>query len=1049
MASNYLAKGLKRSALTVALGLCFAGGVQAQSTTGAIYGNVPAGSTVVVSNNSGISRTFTADASGRYNASNLPVGTYTVTAGSDKKNIVVTVGSSNNVSFGGTTLETVVVTGSNVAAIDVSSVDTRTVLTSQQLARLPMRRSAEAIALLAPGAIQSTARNFGGLISFGGAGVSENAYYVNGFFTGNPVSNLGGDGLPYGVLDQQETYTGGYSAKYGRSDGGVINQIGKRGTNEWKFGAQIAYTPQTLRSNRVDEYYPNLGAAITEANTNPNLPVGSKYAYTSLLLPGTLYSRGEGNTRTTTTYNAYVGGPILKDRLFFFLGGEYSKADYNGVPVKGGAQSTHNNSHAPRLYGKLDWNITNNHLLEYTFLGSKSHSEGDIYSYNFNTGVEGAKQPAVVTPTNSETRYNTLKYTGYLTDTLTLSAQYGRGDFTNDAINPAILAGVPFISGAVNQNPFIVGTNPIPNKQGDYTAVDSHSKTDGLRIDLEWVLGNHTLTAGIDNMNFNAIADGTAQVAPVFIYGKTAKDTTNISASLGVGAPGAASCNGPKNADGTNCGYYVRKYKYTDAYSSTLDQKAWYLEDRWQVTDNVLVSLGVRNDTFTNKNDAGIAFMEGKNQWAPRLGFVWDTMGDSTFKVFGNAGRYFLALPNSLARRGASASNFSSDYYTYTGVDSNGAPTGLTPVNGIGGKPPPGPVSANGELGFAPDVKSFAPEDLKYIYSDEFILGFESQLTSSWTMGAKLTSRSLKSSVDDFCDPYALMAAAGLTPYAYSGGKYYASSASLGQVQISSCYMFNPGGTNTYSLPKASGTTVTGGYQDVKLSSAQLGFEGPIKRKYQALDLYLAHPFDGKWEGRIDYTFSKSRGNTEGQVKSEFGQADISKTQDWDSAVLMRNSYGYMANDHRHQIKMRGSYAITPELLLGANLRIQDGMPISCLGYYNPDGSIDEGSSAADSVGYGSSYHTCLGQNWTPGKERTPWTKTLDMGLTYTPAFLDKKMSVSLQVYNVFNEQKATQFDVTSESGPYAISNTFLMPGGTYGSRQTPRSMMLTLSYDY
>jgi outer membrane receptor protein involved in Fe transport len=1060
MASNYLAKGLKRSALTVALGLCFAGGVQAQSTTGGIYGNVPAGSSVTISNTSGVSRTLTADAAGRYTASNLPTGTYTVASGSDKRTIVVTVGSNNNVSFGAKTLDTIVVSGSNVAPIDVTSVDTRTVLTQQQLNRLPMRRSAEAIALLAPGAIQSTARNFGGLISFGGAGVSENAYYVNGYFTGNPVSNLGGDALPYGVLDQQETYTGGYSAKYGRSDGGVISQIGKRGTNEWKFGGQITYSPQSLRSYRVDEYYPNLTGLINEANLNPNLPINpdpaangarEQYAYTNAALPGTLYSRGKGNDRSTTTYSAYVGGPILKDRLFFFVGGEYSKTDSTATPANGAAQSSHSNNNAPRVYGKLDWNITSNHLLEYTFLGSKTHSEGDYYNYDFASGTEGTKQAAVVTPTNSRTIYHTLKYTGYLTDTLTLSAQYGRGDYTNDAINPAILPGVPYISGTTRQNPAIVGTNYIPNRQGDYTGVDSHSKTDGLRIDLEWVLGKHTLTAGIDDMSFKALSDGTAQVAPVFIYGKTATDTANISTKLGVGGPGPASCAGPKNGTGSNCGYYVRKYYYTDQYSSSLDQKAWYLEDRWQVTDNFLLSLGVRNDSFNNKNNASVTFAHGKNQWAPRLGFVWDIKGDSTFKVFGNAGRYYLSLPNSLARRGASASNFSSDYYTYTGIDSNGAPTGLTPVKGVNGGPAPGPVSANGELGFAPDVNSFAPKDLKYIYSDEYILGFESQLTKSWTMGAKLTSRSLQSSVDDFCDPDALIAAAGLTklPYTYQG-KFYAQSPSLGTVQISNCYMFNPGGTNTYSLPKASGTMLTGGYQNVTIKSSQLGFEGPVKRNYNALDLYLAHPFDGKWEGRIDYTFSKSTGNTEGQVKSEFGQADISKTQDWDSAILMRNSYGFMANDHRHQIKIRGSYAITPELLLGANLRIQDGMPISCLGYYNPDGSIDEANDvAADPISYGSSYHTCLGKIKTPGIARTPWTKTLDMGLTYTPAFLDKKMSVSLQVFNVFNEQKATQVDVTSEDNGYQVSNTYLMPGGAYGSRQTPRSMMLTLSYDY
>ena len=82
MASNYLAKGLKRSALTVALGLCFVGGVQAQSTSGNIFGNVSGGegATVVVTNNSGFNRTIPVSSTGQYNVSSLPVGDYTVTA---------------------------------------------------------------------------------------------------------------------------------------------------------------------------------------------------------------------------------------------------------------------------------------------------------------------------------------------------------------------------------------------------------------------------------------------------------------------------------------------------------------------------------------------------------------------------------------------------------------------------------------------------------------------------------------------------------------------------------------------------------------------------------------------------------------------------------------------------------------------------------------------------------------------------------------------------------------------------------------------------------
>src|SRR5688500_15405311 len=160
MASKQFAKGLKRSALTVALGLCFAGGVQAQSTTGTIYGNTGTGATVTVKNESGLTRTVSADASGRYTIGTLPVGNYTVTVERDgavvgTRNVTVRAGAGADVSFvaGDNTLDTVTVIGSVVNPIDTTAVDTRSILTSEQLERLPLARSAAAVALLAPGAV--------------------------------------------------------------------------------------------------------------------------------------------------------------------------------------------------------------------------------------------------------------------------------------------------------------------------------------------------------------------------------------------------------------------------------------------------------------------------------------------------------------------------------------------------------------------------------------------------------------------------------------------------------------------------------------------------------------------------------------------------------------------------------------------------------------------------------------------------------------------------------------------------------------------------------
>lgn len=1016
MVSTQFKKHLKRSALTVALGLCVASGVHAQSTTGSIYGTVPGdgNASIVISNNSGFSRTISADSTGRYNATTLPVGTYTVTIQRDGKvvgtrDVTVRAGAGTDVSFAGagagdaTTMEAVTVTGANIPPIDISATDTRMVITAEQLERLPLNRSAEAIALLAPGAISGAAGFFGGLVSFGGAGVSENAYYVNGYFSGEPLSNLGGFSLPYGAVAQQETYTGGYSAKYGRSDGGVISQIGKRGTNDWEYGGQVVWVPRKLRAEQADEYLPNM-----------QLPDG--YEYENPDLAGSLYSRGGDTESWRSTYSAYVGGPILKDRLFGFVATEWYENDAITAPsALGTPRSTYEKTTRPKLYAKLDWNISDNHFLELSYLSEENERDGYFREYDLATGTTGAVLPGAPTPLRLNSEYVIAKYTGYLTDDLTFSATYGRAHFLNQQINPSILPGIPLLAGVTNQDPSITGGTPITNNQGGYQAKDARDRTHGLRADLEWIVGDHTLTLGMDNITFDAENEGTSQIADRWVYSRTANPNNNISSTLGVGAPG-------KN-------YYVSNYRRFDASSMSLDQKAWYIEDRWQVTDNLLLSAGIRNDQFTNANNFGEVYMDAKNQWAPRLGASWDVLGDSTLKVFANAGRYFLAMPNNVAIRGASASTFTNEYFTYTGIDANGAPTGLTPVPGVNGAPAPGPVSSNGELGGRVDVLAFAPSDLKNMYQDEYILGFEKSFGDNWMFGAKLTHRDLKSAIDDICDPYtmeAVLAERGIDP---------------STLVIPGCLMFNPGGTNTFSLAKADGT----GRVDVTMSSADWRFEEGLKRTYDGLDLYLERPFDGTWEARVDYTYSKSKGNTEGQVKSEFGQSNISKTQDWDVAEMMRFSSGYLANDRRHQFKARGSYQVSPEWLLGANFRIQSGAPISCLGFFNPDGSIDESSAEGDPVGYGASYHTCFGQVATPGDKRNPWTRTFDLGVTYRPRFFNDKVSFGMQVLNVLNEREPLQADVTSETDPYTVSNTFLLPQG----RQTPRYVVFSASVDF
>ncbi|MGF6492142.1 outer membrane receptor protein involved in Fe transport [Luteibacter sp. 621] len=1008
---------MRPTALSFALmmGMGAVAPVFAQSTTGAIFGQAPAasGETVLISGSTGFSREVPVDAQGRYRLGNLPLGSYNVSLKRDgavvdsRKNIQITVGGSTDVSFDAAvastanaqSLDSVTVVANSLPPIDTTAVDSRTVVTSETLARLPLGRNAEAIALLAPGAVPGSSNLGNGrfrTVSFGGSGASENAYYINGYNTTDPYKNLGGVGLPYGAIDQQEVYTGGYSAKYGRSDGGVISQVGKRGTNDWHFGAQILWEPKFAASAPGSIYY-----------GNRQLPTG--YGYQDPSKAGAIYKSGEDNTKWTTTYSAYVGGPLIKDKLFFFLAAEAEKSEGESTnSVEANPVGTNHYTYKlPKYYAKLDWNINDSNILELTGIHSTDEQRGYYTGYDYDTRTNTGRTGGDADTSKIESKYAIAKYTSYITDDLTLSATYAKG-WTDDYLsNPTPnLDQQPYIYNPYLQNPALNGGNPTSNLNASKDTQDpsAGSRTHGLRLDLEWQVGDHHLAGGIDNMHYKGIDEGTATSGPGYYwrYFHSANPGTPISVSQGVGAPGGA-------------GYYVRKVIFSTVTNMSLDQRAQYLEDRWQVNDKVLVSIGVRNDRFKNFNDENKPYVNQAAQWAPRLGATWDVFGDSSLKIYGNLGRYYLALPNNVAVRGASPSTYTFEYFNYTGIDQNGRPTGLTPLGN-------GPVSPDGEYGQPVDAQAVAARDLKSQYQDEGILGFDKTVGDGWVAGAKLTVRKLRTAIDDVCDTGKI------------GDKLSAEGIDPDSVVIPGCVIFNPGSTNTFSLANSNGV----GRTEVKMNQYDWGFSDKAKRSYYALDMYMEHPFDGKWQGRIDYTFSRSYGNTEGQTKSDIGQTDISKTQDWDSAELMRYSNGLLSNDRTHQIKAYGSYQLTPEWLLSGNLRLASGAPKSCLGY-------EDGEADPDPLGYQSAYHNCNGQPSHPGAKRNAWYRQVDLATTYRPARFDSKLAFGVQVFNVTNERKPLNSFSTYEASPQTVLNNYDL--GEY--YQTPRYARITVSYDF
>ncbi|MGE7139366.1 TonB-dependent receptor [Luteibacter sp. NPDC031894] len=1005
---------LRRSslALALAMGMGLTGTVFAQATTGSLFGQAQPGETVQITSATGVTRTTTVGENGRYAFGNLPLGSYKVSLLKDgavvdsRDNVELRVNAGTDVSFNAaaatasnaSNLEGVTVVGTALPPIDVSSVDSRTVITQSQLKQLPLGRSAEAIALLAPG-VTPGATGTGiasptgqALISFAGSSVNENAYYVNGMNTTDPINGYGGIVLPYGAIDQQEILTGGYGAQYGRSAGGVINVVGRRGTNDFHFGGQLLFTPKWAKADPKN---------INFAKGSPS--------------EGELYQYRRDNKDWEAVASAYAGGPLIKDKLFAFIAVEGARREGTNVGSVSTTRTTQYRYDDPKLYGKIDWNINDNNILELTGASYKDEYSGGIYAYDNDTNTRGAYRNAATIENTKQTMW-LAKYTSYLTDTLTLTAQYGKQKtafYTQPAATDPDLI---YITGAGNQDPALNGgvAGGIANAQNlrDIDDPRHESKGSNYRVDLAWTLGDHTLTFGIDNQTTQDNNDGT------FIYGNN-----GYSWSYGTVAEGASSIAGGQVAAPVGTPYYVAQYRLVTAASVQVKQRAQYIEDKWQLNDNILLSIGLRNDQFTNYNSSGQAYItQTKPQWAPRLGGSWDVFGDSTFKVYANAGRYYLALPAAPALRGASASYYTNTYFSYTGIDpTNGYPTGLTPLNTVRG--PGAPISTNNEYGQTPDPNVVTARGVKAEYQDEFIAGFDKTLGTNWTYGAKLTYRKLGNAIDDFCDT-------GVVQDAFAAKGYDVDSQNWNAV---GCYLFNPGRANTFQVGNAAG-----GYDSISLSNKDLGFPH-LKRHYYAAELHLdRQKGDGNWWGTVSYTYSRLYGNSEGQVDTDAGtRSSPSVTQSWDNAPLMVYSNGELANDHTHALKAFGAYQITPEWMVAGNIAIVSGAPRNCYGGFGAN---------EEDAGYGvESYHFCGGLPSPPGKgSRLPMTHTVSLSTEYRPAFADHKLAFSLEVFNLLNEQQKTQ------SYPYyGVSdapNPEFRRALTY---QTPRSVRFGVTYDY
>jgi hypothetical protein len=984
----------RRSAVAIGVSLLMATTVMAQSSDGSLFGRSKPGSVIVITNvETGVSRQVRAESDGSFAASKLPPGTYKVTADGVTREVAVAIGSGTEVVLDAS--QRVEITGARSRTlIDMSSSESNSVFTQEQIRALPVARSVDAVALLAPGTIKGdTFANEDDLKlpSFGGASVAENGYYINGLDVTNIRNFLSYAELPFDAIAQQQVKSGGYGAEYGRSLGGVISLVTKRGTNEWKGGASVIWEPSSLRSNGKDV-----------ADLDPDRAG----------LPAVFNSADREQKRS---YVLYGGGPIIKDKLFVF-GALEAHDDWDTRYRQ--SNSTKRTNKKPNGMLKIDWSVTDNHLLELTAIENKK--ELTYKDYKSNTDYSPHLDQFQGTSTR-ESGGSVLigKYTGYLTDNLTVSALVGR---VKDKVNT--------FSGyrkSLENCPVVLETDlsdigcwvpPFPSEGSRITGFpDDNDKRDSFRLDFEYVLGKHTIRAGIDNQSFKSL------------------DTQTDSFTGGAYfryffVPGSGRING---VDGFTPGaQYVReRIRQSTPGSYEVNNSAYYIEDTWKVNKQLTLYGGLRWESFENLNGDGVAFVEKKNLLAPRLGFALDLSNNGSFKVFGNAGRYYIPVASNTNIRGTRGEVAIDRFHTFTGRDPvTQAPIGMTQV---------GATLTTGD-GAIPNPGTVADTQLKPMNQDELILGFQKAVAKDFVFGVKAIHRKINAGMDDYCDH--VRVADWITANVDAG---YTDN-------LASCMLMNPGKDLNIKVDlKNDGNLV-----DVRVPASALGL-AKYERTYNALEFTFERPFDGRWGLAGSYTWSKSVGSAEGYVQSNLNQDDAGVTQDFDFGSFSDGSKGYLPNDRRHVFKVYGNYQLTSDFRLGFNATLASGRPLSCIGFVPPTVPDFAGAVAYPSA---SAYYCIKDPNQTAvlvkrgSVGRTKWTNTIDLSIAYIPQWANKKLTLVADVFNVFNNGRPTELNETrdysraesnSTTPPYRQNENYLQPT----TFQEPRSVRLTARYEF
>jgi len=562
--------------------------VLAQGTSAVIEGTVQDESGAVLPNvlititnvDTGRVRTITTSAAGYYRVSNLAPGSYTLKAELEgfapveNTGIVLNVG---QVALFDQTLKLsgvaeVLTVTSEVPQIETSQSDIGGVITNQTIEALPINgRNFEDLALLMPGVRRATFTSFSGL-SFNGQRGGQNIINIDG--GGDRVGFSAGTRgrISQEAVQEFEVITNRFSAEYGGGGGGVVNVVSKSGTNTMHGSAYIFERADQLDSKNF--------FAAEEAPFDQQ-----QVGFT-------------------------VGGPLVQDRTFYFVGYEYQNTDASAsydtiVPNPNGSGSVPFQEDFPTginrhdLIGKVNHQLGDDNTLVFRYFHDRLSDSASAY-------VGGIYLPSNSLTNEQKTHSFVAQETAVLSDTTIneLTFQYNNFKFSY-----------------------------IPNTQNEPT-IFRPSSVSGTQL-----LGNETRKEQLwelkDTFSFFRPTEGgghNLKVGGEFVYNRQDADQPNVfQGYFYVPSDDAFDLNDPSTFPTF---FYIN---FGDATSRVNDRRfGVFIQDDWKVNDRLTLNLGLRYDL-----ERITAIRNDNNNIGPRLGLAYDLTGSGRTVLRGGYGIYY------------------------------------------------------------------------------------------------------------------------------------------------------------------------------------------------------------------------------------------------------------------------------------------------------------------------------------------------------------------------------------------------------------------------